>query len=436
MTFQKKYPKLIRWIFLTSGIEFFIFGIIDPLYSLFVYHIVEDYLWVGIIFGIRSAIGLLSLFFCTRLLPHLPPIQGLFFAQVFVLLGLLTFFFAGITESLLILIAGAMINGVAYMIRQNAKQGMLMNEVTGANASQIMGTNVAVKYTFWSVGMFAGGLFIFLIGDFPLPFIYLATSGLWVLGMMLFLPYFPKFIALPWKKLWKSSTEVIQKDKLFLHLFSKMKDFSSPLNYSIVLCFFMEMTSRVSLLFIPLLAQSLGLSLWQIFILTALMLFPMVFTFLFSEIADRYDRLVLIIYGIAFSLFPLIFLSFTQSPLYIAISSSVVSLSTALLQPAVLGLSGNLAPRKEKHTVVQLELFFTSIGAILGGVVLGWIAEEFGIQMAFLGVACTAFVFLCMAIVLHFHLHSHEEKHKKNIPKTAHRKAIELSHFHLRRHLG
>lgn len=436
MTFEKKYPKLIRWIFLTSAIEFFIFGIVDPLYSLFVYHIVEDYLWVGIIFGIRSAIGLITLFFCTRILPHLPPIQGLFFAQVFVLIGLLAFFFAGITESLILLIIGAVINGIAYMVRQSAKQGMLMNEVTGTNASQIMGTNVAVKYTFWSIGMFAGGFFIFLIGDFPLPFIYLATSGLWVLGMMLFLPHFSSFVSLPWKKFWKSSTEVIQKDKIFFHLFSKMKNFSSPLNYSIVLCFFMEMTSRVSLLFVPLLAQSLGLSLWQIFVLTALMLFPMIFTFLFSEIADRYDRLTLIIYGIAFSLFPLIFLSFTQSPLSIALSSSIVSLSIALLQPAVLGLSGNLAPRKEKNTVVQLELFFTSLGAILGGVVLGWIAEKFGIQMAFLGVACIAFVFLCTAVWLHFHLHSHDEKHKKNTPKTAHRKAIELSHFHLRRHLG
>lgn len=436
MTLQQKYPQIVKWIFFTSAIEFFLFGIVDPLYSLFMYSVVQDYFLVGIIFGIRASIGLLSLFFCTKILPHLPPLQGLFFAQILVLSGYFGFFFSGILESALLLAFFAGVNGMAYMIRQISKRGMLMHEVTGKNASKIMGTNVAVKYTAWSIGMFTGGILIYLIGDFPLPYLYLALSGLWLLGMISFTPHLSSFIRPPWKKIWKSGKEVVVKDKLFLRLFSKMKGFSSPLNYSIVLCFFMEMTSRVSLLFVPLLAQSLGLELWQIFILTALMLFPMVFTFIFSAIADQYDRLSLIIYGIAFSLLPLLFLSNTESPFAIAIASSVVSLSIALLQPAVLGLSGNLAPRGEKDTVVQLELFFTNMGAIIGGVVLGWVSQQYGVQMAFLSVAWIAFIFLCAAIYLHFHIEKHIKNNAHNNPKTVHRKVVEMTHFHVRRHMG
>jgi MFS family permease len=200
----------------------------------------------------------------------------------------------------------------------------------------------------------------------------------------------------------------------------------------------MEMTSRISLLFVPLLAQSLGLPLFQIFLITAFMLLPMVFTYAFSHLADKYDKLTLIIYGIAFSLFPLIFLTTTDGPIEIAIASSIISLCLALLQPSVLGLAGSLAPTKEKHSVVQLELFFQSIGAIVGAVGLGAISNLYGIQSAFLVVAATAVIFLIIAFYLHFHIdakqNSEEIKNLKKQPKTTFRKIIEHVHFDAGRH--
>lgn len=424
---------LIKWITIISSCEYLVWGIVDPIYSLFVNSIVGNYFLVGIIFGIRSLTGMLALFFFAKMLKRIPLIQGFFLSYILVFIGFIGFFLSGILESIILLCFVAALNGMAFMLKQSSKQNMLMNEITSQTASKIMGGNIAIKYTFWSIGMLiVGGIFSF-VDNISLPHLYLAISGFWVFLFFFFSSKSHEFISLPWKKFWRDTKEVIVKDKICLGIFSEMKSFSLELNYSIVLCFFMEITSRVSLLFVPLLAQSLGLNLSQICLLTAFMVMPMIFTFVFSSIADKYDRLTLIIYGIAFSLFPLLFLTSTDSPIEVAIASSVISLCIALLQPSVLGLSGNLAPKSKKHTVIDLELFFTGFGSIVGAVGLGAIAEYASIQTAFLTVAIIAFTFLCTALWLHFYL-SKKEKSPHNNKKTVFRKIIEFSHFGIQRH--
>jgi len=189
-----------------------------------------------------------------------------------------------------------------------------------------------------------------------------------------------------------------------------------------------------------LLAQDLGLPLFQIFLLSAFMLFPMVFTYVFSKIADKYNKLTLIVYGISLSLLPLLFLTITEKPIEMAIASSIISLCLALLQPSVLGLAGNLTPENEKYSVVQLELFFQSFGAIIGSIGLGTVAEFYGIQTAFLFVAVIAVMFLFVAIYLHFHIEKKSEheimriKAKQKAPKSTFRKIIEHIHFDINRH--
>ena len=436
----KTNTSLIDWVMLATGIEVFIWGIVDPLYSVFINSVVDDYFLVGLIFAFRSAVGLLSIFFLSRILKHIPSVQALFISYIMVFLVFISFFIAGVTHSLIVLLIASFLNGVAFILRKTAKQNILMNEITDANAGAVLGKSVATRYTFWAAGMVVGGVILFLVEKISLPHAYLFTAGLWVSLYFLFtdkITYFKKIYV---RDIWTDVKDVIVKDKIFLSAFNKMKKYSSELNYSIVLVMFMEMTSRISLLFVPLLAQDLGLPLFQIFLLSAFMLLPMVLTYGFSKIADKYDKLTLIVYGIALSLLPLIFLTTTNQPIEIAIASSVISLCLALLQPSVLGLAGSLAPNAEKDSVVQLELFFQSVGAIIGSVGLGTIAEIYGIQTAFLFVAVIAVMFLCIAIYLHFHIEakdSHEVKgirEKQGAKKTVFRKIIEHVHFDASRH--
>jgi len=434
------HKSIIDWAIFATSIEVFIWGLVDPLYSVFINSVANDYFLVGLIFAFKSAVGLLSIFFLNRILRHIPSIQALFISYIMVFTVFIGFFIAGITQSVIPLLIASFINGVAFILRKNAKQDILMNEINETNAGTILGKNVATSYSFWAAGMIVGGFVIFLVEKISLPHAYLITAGLWTSLYFLFTDKFKTFKKINISDIWIDIKDVIIKDKIFLTTFKKMKTYSSELNYSIILVMFMEMTSRISLLFVPLLAQDLGLPFFQIFLLSAFMLLPMVFTYGFSHIADKYNKLTLIVYGIALSLIPLLFLTTTNQPIEIAIASSVISLCLALLQPSVLGLAGNLTPYSEKHSVVQLELFFQSIGAIIGSVGLGTIANIYGIQIAFLFVAVIAFIFLCVAIYLHFHIEEKADheilaiREKQNAPKSAFRKVIEHVHFDASRH--
>lgn len=434
------HTSLIDWVMLATGIEVFIWGLVDPLYSVFINSVVNDYFLVGVIFAFKSTIGLLSIFFLNRILKHIPSVQALFISYIMVFFVFICFFIAGVTHSLIILLIASFFNGVAFILRKNAKQDILMNEITEVNAGSVLGKNVATSYTFWAAGMFIGGFILFLVEKISLPHAYLFTAGLWVGLYFLFMDKIKYFKKIYLSDIWNDVKDVIVKDRIFLSAFNKMKKYSSELNYSIILVMFMEMTSRISLLFVPLLAQDLGLPLFQIFLLSAFMLLPMVLTYRFSKIADKYDKLTLIVYGIALSLLPLIFLTTTNQPIEVAIASSIISLCLALLQPSVLGLAGSLAPSSEKHSVVQLELFFQCVGAIIGSVGLGIIADIYGIQTAFLFVAVIAVIFLCIAIYLHLHIETkdyHEVvaiREKQNAPKTAFQQVVEHVHFDVSRH--
>ncbi len=437
---NNQHKKIINWVILATSIEVFIWGLVDPLYSVFINSVVDDYLFVGLIFAFKSAIGLLSIFFLNRILNHIPLIQALFISYIMVFFVFIGFFIAGITHSAIPLLIASLINGIAFILRKNTKQNILMNEITKENAGAILGKNVAASYSFWAAGMITGGFILFLVEKISLAHVYLVTAGLWLSLYFLFTEKIKNFKKINLKNIWKDTKDVVIKDKIFVSTFKKMKTYSSELNYSIILVMFMEMTSRISLLFVPLLAQDLGLPLFQIFLLSAFMLLPMVFTYIFSHLADKYNKLTLIVYGIALSLLPLIFLTTTNQPIEIAIASSIISLCLALLQPSVLGLAGNLAQENEKHSVVQLELFFQALGAIIGSVGLGTIAEFYGIQTAFLFVAIIATIFLCIAIYLHFHIEGKSDheilsiRKKQNAPKSTFRKIIEHIHFDANRH--
>jgi len=434
------HKSLIDWAIFATGIEVFIWGLVDPLYSVFINSVVNDYFLVGLIFAFKSAIGLLSIFFLNRILHHIPSLQALFISYIMVFVVFISFFIAGTTHSIIVLLIASLINGIAFILRKNAKQDILMSEITEENAGSVLGKNVAASYSFWALGMFVGGFVLFLVEKISLPHVYLITAGFWMSLYLLFTEKFETFKKINISEILTDIKDVVVKDKIFLSAFKNMKTYSSELNYSIILVMFMEMTSRISLLFVPLLAQDLGLPLFQVFLLSAFMLLPMVFTYGFAKVADKYNKLTLIVYGIALSLLPLLFLTTTNQPIEIAIASSVISLCLALLQPSVLGLAGSLAPQKEKHSVVQLELFFQSLGAIIGSVGLGTIADMYGIQTAFLFVAVIAVIFLCVAIYLHFHIEGKLEhevlaiRAKQNAPKSVFRKITEYIHFDVSRH--
>jgi predicted MFS family arabinose efflux permease len=147
----------------------------------------------------------------------------------------------------------------------------------------------------------------------------------------------------------------------------------------------------MTMLFVPLLALELKLEFWQIGVLIALLYVPVIFSFIFSIIADKVDRLNIVIFGLILSLFPLIFLSFTEVPLYVGILSSLISFSVSMIRPAGMGIVASLAKNKDMAQIAGLEVFFGQVGVVFSSIILGIIAQYFGIKIVFSGGSSSVF---------------------------------------------
>jgi MFS family permease len=153
-------------------------------------------------------------------------------------------------------------------------------------------------------------------------------------------------------------------------------------------------------LFIPLLAVKLNLAIWQVAILTASLFLPYVFSFIFSKMADRVERLSLIIVGLVLSVIPMIMLYFARAPIWIGVLSASIALCLAIIQPANLGMIASLASRSQKSRLAGLEVFFRKLGVIFGAFALGYIAEKWSLEVVFLVIAALSIAFAIAAVII------------------------------------
>jgi MFS family permease len=423
---KKSFSAPIRWLFLITGIEWLFLGITDPIASLFVESIIQDYSIIGIIFSIRSLFALISIFFLNKIFEKgfFPLIEGLFLSRWVYFFVSLGFFIAGYFSLAWFLFFLFAINGVLISIRSLTTESYLLANTNKHNAPSILGINIAVKNFFWIIGLSFCGLIFFLIGDrFDthsdiLPFLYLFLTFSYTVQIILFQGHKKSFRKVRWKNFGKKCKQVIVEDKIFLHLLKKMKKFSFVLNFSLLLFFFLQMLIQMITIFIPLLGLEMNLPIPHIVLLTLAMFFPLIFTFFFSLYLGKYNRINIVLGGLFFSFFPLALLSFTSAPLFIGILTSFLSFSVAMLQPAVLGITAINIPLFEKRSVIALEHFFSLLGRIFGGVFIGFVAKFWGIQIAFFFMAILSGIFIIIAFCWQdvFRSITHKEKsHKRHI---------------------
>jgi MFS family permease len=395
----------IRWLFLITGIEWFFLGITDPVASLFVKSVIQDYSLIGTIFSVRSFFALISIFFLNKIFEKgfFPLLEGLFFSRwgyLFVSFGL---FIAGYFSMVWLLFILFAINGILMSIRSLTTESFLLTHTNKYNAPRILGINIATQNFFWIFGISFCGLIFFLIGNrfetysniFPFLYIFLGIS--YAVQIILFQGHKKSFQKIRWKRFGEKCKQVIVEDKIFLHLLKKMKKFPFVLNFSLLLFFFLQMLIQMITIFIPLLGLEMNLPIPHIILLTLVMFGPLVFTFFFSLYSEKYSRITIMFGGLFFSFFPLVLLSFTNTPILIGILTSFLSFSIAMLQPTVLGITAINIPLFEKKSVVALEHFFSLLGRIFGGVFIGFVAKFWGIQIAFFFMAILAGIFIMIA---------------------------------------
>lgn len=119
------------------------------------------------------------------------------------------------------------------------------------------------------------------------------------------------------------------------------------------------------IIFIPLLAMELNLHLGQISLLMGIMYLPYLFSFVFAEIADRYERIAVSTAGLLLSSITMFFLYATTSNILIAVLSALLALSLALINPAAEGMITALTPMNKRGEMTGVQSVCNRSGRFL-----------------------------------------------------------------------
>lgn len=185
----------------------------------------------------------------------------------------------------------------------------------------------------------------------------------------------------------------------------------------LLICF-LQVIQISLLLFLPLLADQLKLSLPEIGFLMAVMLCPLLLSALFSIFEDRTDRMLFIIGGLLFASVPLLVLSQTTAPFLVGICAILTSLSLAIIYPANIGSIAAETAHENAPEMASLQVLFQRLGILIGAFCMGFISQKFGIQFAFFTIAGIAFLFALCAVGVKWYFR--EQTVTKNHPFLRH----------------
>lgn len=428
----------VFWIIAANSLEFFGWGFIDPLFSIFANGILDNFFYIGLLLAIKNFTALLVTIPISQCVHKITPRNLAIFARILTIVFTVGYFLAGLNQSILTLFIAQVLSGIAQPLRDVAGQDFLIENIDKKRASSIMGLDFFTKNAFWIISCSLSGFALFFIGSLLnqnniedlifYNFIFLAIASFFGIFVLLKIETKKKR-----RFFWfiKHAERIVLSHKTYLNFFRGFKKFSLQLNFSLVLFFLLSMLERVIGVFVPLLAFQLNLPLWQIGLLLASFWLPYLFTFFFSILADKFDRLLIIICGLLLSLIPLTILSFTEAPLWLGICSSLITLSIALMQPANLGIVASLAPNSEKAHIAGMGFIFSKMGIIFGAILLGFIAEKFGLRTIFVVIALLALIFTIMAIFVKFKSYQNNtcKKHNKIFRKVTHHHIFHHAHI-------
>ena len=417
MKFKNKDSMGIFLMTAAISLEYFAWGFVDPFFSIFANGILHNLFLLGILFAVKNFISLCVAVAISGQMRKVPPKFFAIVSKWICLIQAVVYFLAGLLLSKVLLFAAIFLESFSQPMRNVSEQTFLIQHSGKRNASRVMGLNFACKNFAWVFGTFVCGVLLFLLGRFW----HLQFEEFLHFGFLLLLPFAAMGIFLLWRirsvrfSFFRTLRHTpIFSDEFFGRFFAGFSKLSPQLSFSLVLFFLLRLTEKMVTIFVPLLAISLQLELWQVGILMAFLFLPFSFSFLFSALADRFDRFVLVIVGLLLCVVPLVFLTFVQAPLWVALFSAGLAFCLAIVQPANLGIVASLAPRKERAHLAGLEIFFQKAGTIFGAIVLGFVAQNFGLQVVFAVIAVLAFAFALVGIIVKMHSRRQGVCHRHN----------------------
>ncbi|QQS59053.1 MFS transporter [Candidatus Peregrinibacteria bacterium] len=427
----KNFPTSVRIFILAIGFDFFAWGFLDPFFSLFSHSLLKSFFLVGLITALKGVSGLFAL---GPLLEWIrvssaPPVA--LFARICTLFAISFYAAAGIFFLPSLLFIGGILQGIGNSARDVSCRDFLMESSTKENASTILGTNFSFRSGCWILTAAFSGIILLLLSDIfsteyarVFPLLCLLVCPFFIVAFLL-LRRIPQKTSLSFPISALAPRNFFQKEQSLFRSF-----FLLPLRlqYLMLLICFLQVIQISLLLFLPILANELKLSLPEIGFLMATMFCPLLFSALFSVFEDRTDRMLFIIGGLFFAAVPLLILSQTTAPLLVGLCAVLISLSLAVVLPANLGSIAAETSHEKAPEIASLQILFQRFGTLLGAFFTGFLSQYFGIQSAFFTIAGITVLFALCAVVVKWYLQ--EQTVIKNHPFHIHPLHPQLFHIH------
>lgn len=357
-------------------------GFADPLFAIYLNQFQSNYTLVGAFVSFMQLASFLMVFPLIRLMDRVKEGVLIRDGEVVYFFAIVSYILAGVFQNLPLLFVALLLNGIGQPLIVVGAESYIRKHDRGGRATPF-GFYVAMDYLGWIIGMVLGAygiryyglnwMFVFIIPSILLSFFILPR--LRERGITSF------FLGLK---------RYFHRKEDFLTVARDFKNLNPKMLFFLALAFFDGVIRMFSLVFIPLFGLYMNLSLTSISLLMAVMYFPFIFSFFFSELEDRLPRMNLIAVGLFMGAlsYALLFLIIHQT--WVLLLIILTSFSIAIIRPAYNSAITQLTPRPILGEVTGLNNLFEKLGRFLGPVLTGVVADVYGIKMAFLLVASLA----------------------------------------------
>ncbi len=367
-------------------------GFVDPFYSIYLNYFHENYVIIGLFSALLSFTALISIIPLMRLGDKVKEATIIEDGEVLYFFAILSYIFAWVFKSVPMLLLGLVLNGIGQTFVVVGTESYIRKH-NGNGKSGPFAYYIALDYFGWILGM--------LMAAYAIPYYGFGTMFLFVMPSIVV-----SFFILPHirergiKSLFKGFKRYFHSGQDVIEICKDCRVLDPRMIFFFIIAFFDGMIRMFSFIFIPLFGLSINLSLRSIALLMAVMYLPYIFSYFFSEMSDRMNRMNVIATGLFIGAFSFILLYFIVDKTWVVVLAAAISLSMAIVRPAYNGAITRLTPRRMLGEVTGYNNFIERLGRIVGPVMAGVVAEAFGLSAAFLLIAVIAFGLGLMSLIL------------------------------------
>ncbi len=389
----KRIPIGIKLIVFVIFLRTLGWGFVDPFFAIYLDGFSDNYTMIGAFVSFISVISLLTVIPLIRLADKVKDARIIEDGEIFYLFTIMAYVAAGFLHSLPVLIIAFILNGIAHPFVIVGAEAYIRKHGRKGGSSRAFGYYTALGNFGWILGM--------VIAAFLIPYYSFNTMFLFVLPSIV-MSFFilPRIRERGLTSFFHGLRKYFHKTEDFKGIINDFRGLNRKMLFFLMLAFFDGMIVMFAYIFIPLFALTIDLSLKQIALLLTIMYVPFIFSFFFSEIADRSKKMSVIATGLFVGALSFILLSFVVHQLWVVVLASLISLSVAIIRPAYNGIITQLTPRKMLGEISGLNNLFVRLGHIVGPILSGVIADLYSIQVSFFLIAIIAFGLGIITILL------------------------------------